>query len=314
MNKTVFSFWVLSSLLMVGFDAAPAYAQSSRTWVSGSGSDSNPCTRSSPCATFAAAYAQTVIGGEIDVLDPGGFGVLTITHSISIYNDGVGEAGIMASGANGITISAGASDVINLRGLVIDGVKSGLYGVQLTSGGTLSVQNCLIQAFATGGIYISPTSGSTSVKIQDTTIIQNASGVEFKPSSGASVTAFIDHTRIDQNNGAGLRLDGTAGGPVTIVVADSSVSGNVSNGMNAVSGSGGNVTADLMRDIIASNAMAGIQANPHGGTAIVTVGDSMLSNNGTALAAVGGGSLRSFGNNQVTGSVGTGFSGPVGPQ
>jgi hypothetical protein len=312
MNKAIFFFCVLSSFLMVGFEVAPAHAQTSRTWVSGSGSDSNPCTRSSPCATFAGAYAQTAVGGEIDVLDPGGFGTLTITHSISIYNDGVGEAGILATGTNGITISAGTSDVINLRGLVIDGVKSGLYGIQLTGGGTLNIQNCLIQAFATGGIFISPSSASTSVKIQDTTIIQNGSGVEFKPSSGASVTAFIDHTRIDQNSGGGLRLDGTAGGSVTTVIADSSVSGNASNGMNAIGGSGGKVTADLMRDIIASNALAGIQSNS--GTAIVTVGDSMLSNNGIALSAGGGGSLRSFGNNQVTGSIGTGFSGPVGPQ
>jgi hypothetical protein len=201
-----------------------------------------------------------------------------------------------------------------LRGLVFDGVESGLYGIQLTSGGTLNVQNCLIQAFASGGIYISPSSGSTTVKIQDTTIIQNRSGIEFKPSSGASVTGFIDHTRIDQNSGGGLRLDGTAGGPVTTVIADSSVSGNASNGMNAISGSGGNVTADLMRDIIASNGMAGIQSTQRSGTAIVTVGDSMLSNNSSALLATGGAALRSFGNNQVTGSIGTGFSGPVGPQ
>src|SRR5262249_41797027 len=111
----------------------PAHAQASRTWVSGVGDDANPCSRTAPCKTFAGAISKTAAGGEISVLDPGGFGAVTITKSISITNDGAGEAGILASGTSGITINAGANDIINLRGIVIDGAPpttTGLVGVR----------------------------------------------------------------------------------------------------------------------------------------------------------------------------------------
>src|SRR4030088_2295079 len=93
-----------------------AQAQATRTWVSGLGDDASPCSRTAPCKTFAGAISKTAIAGEIDVLDPGGFGALTITKAISIYNDGVGEAGVLVSGTNGIIVAAGASDVVNIRG------------------------------------------------------------------------------------------------------------------------------------------------------------------------------------------------------
>src|ERR1700756_2338676 len=101
--------------------AVPAgAAAASRTWVSGVGDDANPCSRTAPCKTFAGAISKTDPGGEISVLDPGGYGAVTITKSISIITEGgSGEAGILASGTNGITVNAGASDVVILRGLVI---------------------------------------------------------------------------------------------------------------------------------------------------------------------------------------------------
>ena len=254
----------------------PAHAQVARTWVSGTGSDSNAssnCSITAPCQTFAGAIAVTSAGGEIDVLSPGGYGTLTITKAISIINDGAGEAGVLASGANGITISAGPGDVVNLRGLFVNGIGAGIDGIAVTSGGTVNVQNCLIQGFASIGLFVEPSSGTTAVKIQDSTIIQNGAGVEFKPSGGATVTAFVDHTRIDHNTGGGLRADGSGGGPVNVAVSDSSISGNSSNGVNAVSGSGGNVNVDMSRDIVALNGLTGIQANVKGGTSTVTVGE-----------------------------------------
>src|SRR5262245_60054141 len=86
----------------------PAHAQASRTWVSGLGDDAMPCSRSAPCKTFAGAIGRTIAGGEISVLDPGGYGPVTITKSISIFSDsGSGEAGILANGVNGIIVAAG---------------------------------------------------------------------------------------------------------------------------------------------------------------------------------------------------------------
>ena len=114
--------------------SAPAHAQATRTWVSGVGDDVNPCSRTAPCKTFAGAISKTAAGGEISVLDPGGFGAVTITKAISLTNDGGGEAGILVAGTNAITVAAGPNDVVNVRGLVIDGSGTGLVGIRFNSG------------------------------------------------------------------------------------------------------------------------------------------------------------------------------------
>ena len=140
--------------------------QTIQTWVSAaSGSDSNPCTRTAPCLTFAAALAQTAAGGEIDVLDPGDFGAVTITKAIRIDGDAAEDPGAAAaSGTSGIVISAGADDAINLRGLTFDGLgATGMSGVVFNSGARLHIQNCVIQGFATSGITFAPGAGSAGV-------------------------------------------------------------------------------------------------------------------------------------------------------
>jgi hypothetical protein len=108
---------IAAALLACGFSAAPAQAAPNRTWVSGHGTDSGACTLAAPRRTFAFALTQTAARGEIDVLDPAGYGTVTITKAISIINDGVGTAGILASSGNGITINAGGDDSVHLRGL-----------------------------------------------------------------------------------------------------------------------------------------------------------------------------------------------------
>ena len=141
--------------------SASAPSPSARTWVSAAlGNDANPCTRMSPCLTFAAALAQTTAGGEIDVLDPGDFGPVTISQAVSIYSDEIGETGIMTSpGTSGIVINAGANDTVNLRGLIFDGTNaSGTSGVVFNSGAHLHIENCVFQGFATSGIMFRPPS------------------------------------------------------------------------------------------------------------------------------------------------------------
>src|SRR5271165_5166220 len=115
------SFALIALTLLV---SGTAHAQATRTWVSGVGDDANPCSRTAPCKTFAGAISKTATGGEIDVLDPGGFGALTITKAITIDGTPV-IAGVLVSGTNGITISAGANDLVILRGLDIDGLGTG---------------------------------------------------------------------------------------------------------------------------------------------------------------------------------------------
>ncbi len=134
--------------------AAPeaAHAQASRTWVSGVGDDANPCSRTAPCKTFAGAISKTLAAGEINCLDPGGFGAVTITKSIAIVCDPMSNGGVLVSGTNGINITDGGANtiVVYLSGLDFEGIGSGLSGISFTSGAALHVKNCLIRGFQAG--------------------------------------------------------------------------------------------------------------------------------------------------------------------
>jgi hypothetical protein len=266
----------------------------------------------SPCLTFAAALAQTTAGGEIDVIDPGDFGPVTITKSVSIYGDAPGVAGLIPSpGTSGIVISAGSSDVVNLHGLVFDGANgAGTSGVVFTSGARLNVNQCVFQGFTTSGMTLSPGAGSaitTRLIVQNTTILNNATGILIQPTGGIAAKVGLRWLRIDHNTGDGLRVDGTGGsGAINAAVADSAANFNVGNGIDAVSGPG-NATVDVMRIVAAGNGSAGIQSNQtSGGIASVTVGSSMLRTNAIGIQATGGASLLSYGNNQVTGNASNG--------
>src|ERR1700756_4513881 len=138
--------------------SVPANAQATRTWVSGVGDDANPCSRTSPCKTFAGAIAKTAAGGEIDVLDPGGFGALTITKAITIDGGGGQVASILASGTNAINIAAGTGDWVTLRNLSLNGVgqytSPGVTGVRITSARAVHIENCAVFGFSSRGISI----------------------------------------------------------------------------------------------------------------------------------------------------------------
>jgi hypothetical protein len=139
--------------------ASLASAQATRTWVSGVGDDVNPCSRTAPCKTFAGAISKTAAGGEISVLDPAGFGAVTITKSITI--SGVGEnASILGALTNGIVISAGANDVVTLRHIQLNGAGTGLVGIRFNTGAALVVEDVMVHGFETG---IETYAGSTTV-------------------------------------------------------------------------------------------------------------------------------------------------------
>src|SRR5437762_13756053 len=100
----------LKGLIVVIFAltvASAVQAQATRTWVSGVGDDANPCSRTAPCKTFAGAISKTFIGGEIDALDPGGFGAVAATKSITL--DGCCITSILASGTTGVIINIAPS-------------------------------------------------------------------------------------------------------------------------------------------------------------------------------------------------------------
>src|SRR5262245_59814383 len=134
---------LFTAFVLAGVSATPAAAQSFRTWVSGTGLDANPCSRTQPCRTFAAALGKTKAGGEIDALDPGDFGEVSITKAITI-DGGPGLAGIVQVSNAGVAVNAGSTDVVTLRNLSIQGDNiNGGWGIAVFGGASVLIEHCV---------------------------------------------------------------------------------------------------------------------------------------------------------------------------
>src|SRR5215470_223185 len=167
----------LSMFVLVILGAATMYGQASRTWVSGVGDDANPCSRTAPCKTFAGAISKTAAGGEIDALDPAGYGALTITKAITIDGGGGQVASVLVAGTNGIVVQAGANDVVILRNLRFNGISGsgngGINGIRWLSGKDLNVEDCYIFGFTQNGVDISLNQGTQATAHIIHTVIKN---------------------------------------------------------------------------------------------------------------------------------------------
>lgn len=291
------------ALVLLACVSGHAYAQASRTWISGVGDDANPCSRTAPCKTFAGAISKTAAGGVIDALDPGGFGGVTITKAITLESDGT-VASVLVSGTNGITIAAGPADMVTLRGIKITGLGNGIDGVRFNSGGGLTVERTEIDAFANNGINFMPNSAAT-LAVRDTTIRSsgtignaNSGGITIRPASGGSANAMLERVQLFSNS-YGLQVQGTA----SVNVRNSVASTNGSNGFVVI---GGGAAVQLMLDnVIASeNSQAGVLAQ--GSAAIIRLSNSTLSGNTQGIQATAGGQVISFGNNRNSGNISDG--------
>jgi hypothetical protein len=300
---------LVGAALALVISSASVHGQATRTWVSGVGDDANPCSRTAPCKTFAGAISKTAAGGEISVLDPGGFGAVTITKSISITNDNSGEAGILASLVNGITVNAGAADIVQIRGLVIEGATNGLNGIRFLAGGALHVQNCVIRNFRSAnsfGISIAPASGTTEVFVNNSVIADNGNpstggGVQIRPTGTATVRGVLSRVAVN-NNTSGIFVDGGAtSGQIHLTVSDSVTGGSLFSGIAGVS-AGATARVVIERTVSASNT-TGI--NSVGTGAVVILGSSTVTGNTTGLAFSGNGSLFSYQDNNVNGNLTT---------
>ncbi len=241
--------------LMLGgflsFVTTPASAQATRTWVSGVGDDANPCSRTAPCKTFAGAISKTAPAGEINVLDPGGFGAVTITKSITIRSDHI-EAGVLVSGTNGIVVAAGASDSVVLEGLDIEGIGTGLNGVNIISGLNTFIIRCTIHHFTGNGVNMTSNTTGARVFIRDSFISQNGTNASNPLTGGVNVQgngvgniASIMNTEIDANQNFALQANGTGNilGLANSVLNASPAAVSLLNGATAVSFGPSNVVS-----------------------------------------------------------------------
>ena len=222
--------WAVA-MLAVSLAVTPCFAQAARTFVSSNGSDGNDCSRQAPCRSFATAITKTAAGGEINTLDPGGYGAVTITKAISIIS-GLGEAGVLVpAGGVGITINAGANDQINLRGLAIEGGRVGKTGILFNTGGSLVITNSVVRNLTEHAIDIEPT-GTSSFTITDTLATDNGgAGIILFPHGGRADGVFSRITA--SNNSWGVYANsysrGSETSPVNVIVTDSVVSTNTKN-------------------------------------------------------------------------------------
>lgn len=293
------SLRALSALVLCLAAASPAAAQATRTWVSGVGDDANPCSRTAPCKTFAGAISKTAARGEINVLDPGAFGAVTITKSISIISEGL-QAGVLAAGTNGIVINAAAGDVVVLRGLDIEGAGTGLRGIRFLAGGALHVENCTINGFTGNpgvGISFEP-SANSQLFIKDTFVrgnrIGTGGGILIKPAAGGTAVAVLDNVRVERNT-FGVRVENSS----VVTIRDSTLVNNNSNGLAAVS-TGGAINVQAIDSVLSYNGANGVLAS--GAAALVGIGGNSITGNLVGLQTSGLAQIVSFGNNNVQGN------------
>jgi hypothetical protein len=235
---------IVSGFLLPLLAAAPASAQTNRTWVSGVGDDVNPCSRTAPCKTFAGAISKTAIDGEINCLDPGGYGAVTITKSITI--DCTGTFGsILAAGTNGVIINAnnaGGTDplrIVRLRGLSINGpnggTRSGIRGVSILSALQVHIEDLLIDNFTQQGIADVRTNAG-QLFVSKTTIRNNGIAGIGLGSSGGTLNVTLDNVLLQGNN-----IGIATAANINVMIKGSKISGNTTNGIQA---GGGQITVE----------------------------------------------------------------------
>jgi hypothetical protein len=290
----------------------PAHAQATRTWVSGVGDDANPCSRTAPCKTFAGAISKTAAGGEINCIDPGGFGGVTITKSITIDCANT-EAGVLVSGTNGITVNAGVNDVVTLRGLDIIGTVAvpSLNGINFLNGAVLIVERCVIREFQGAGtngfgILFQP-SGTSELYVSDSDITFNGTGstgggIMVRPTGSGRGTAIIARSQI-KNNITGITADGSSTtGVANMYVREAMSAGNSLTGFSAASlAVGGGIAGITIDHSVSYGNGTGINSSGAKSTIVINM-TTVNSSTGTGLSATGGGQILTYQNNPVIGN------------
>lgn len=294
MNKFRFTINVLAVAAFMLAIASMAQAQATRTWVSGVGDDANPCSRTAPCKTFAGAISKTATNGEIDTLDPAGYGAVTITKSITIDGGPFVSSILVGAGSNAVIIN-GASANVSLRNISFQGLSVGNMGVRIVTAGSVHIERCIIKGFANRGISDERTVAG-NLSVVDTTIRDGLAAGIIVLGAGP-LKAMIENCHVDYNS-SGI---GVSGANNTMTVRNSTANGNATTGFLADTAAHLTIT-----DSQSSFNATGVQSTGIN-TTIIMARSSVTHNTSNGLGFSGGG-IFSFGNNEVTQNVGN--SGP----
>ena len=299
MTKLSFTVRIVVLLTLTIGLASLANAQAPRTWVSGVGDDINPCSRTAPCKTFAGAISKTAKDGEIDCLDPGGFGAVTLNKSVYINGThGAGFGGILSSSTTAIIINiVDVNDIrkaVRIRSLDINGQSTGTNGITILGANNVWIEDTVIDGTTgngstTGiGVRVS-TSASCTVNISDTVIHKNVTGLRVTTTSGFAV-ANVRNCNFEGNT---TGVEASTNGFVSI--KDSRIASNTGDGVKA---SGSGATINIAESIVAHNNGTGLNASI-GGATIRAISNQIV-NNGTAYGLTG--SVKTDGQNKVDGN------------
>ena len=277
---------------------ASASAQATRTWVSGVGDDANPCSRTAPCKTFAGAISKTAAKGEINCLDPGGFGGVTITKSLAIkcqYTEG----GVLVSGTNAIVVNAAATDTVTLRGLDINGIGTGLNGIRILQAKSVKIIDSEIFGFVRNGVDVEATNSGARVSVHRTHIHDiSGNGVLVAPpaAAGTGATAgnrvVVRDNQIEEN-GCGIMASSN--------IPDAAF--NFASQCGTSNVNGGRATVHAFNNSISdhrSNTGAGIHVN--GANSNVRYGKNDIVNNIFGVRTINAGQLNSYVDNHMIGN------------
>jgi hypothetical protein len=311
MQSKSFSVMAIALLALAIIPSAPAAAQS-RVLVAAQGSDANPCSFAQPCRTLQHAHDVVAAGGEIDVLDPAGYGALQIRKPISIQGHGFAEVSVPA-GTDAITIVAGASDRITLRGLVLDGGGSANTitsntGINIGTAGTVDVDDCVIRNFDQG---ISDNLGGASLFVSNSLITHMTFiGIFVRGAGNASTRASVSRTEVNDTQ-TGIQAQGetlAANGSVDVSISDSNVFASSLGGVAAVNfpQSVGPVTMVVTRSSIVGGA-TGVVVNGPSTLTFIRLDETAIALNDAGWSIIGsGGTLTSWGNNAFNDNGGNG--------
>ncbi|MEO8753174.1 MAG: hypothetical protein ABI624_10900 [Casimicrobiaceae bacterium] len=299
MNQTSFSLGLVLAFA-IALPSSAAHAQLLRTFVSATGNDANTCGRNAPCRSLQIAHDKTIGGGEINMLDPAGYGAVTITKAISIVNDGVGSAGILVpTGGTGITVNAAATDIINLRGLIIEGALVGHDGIQFNTGKSLMIENCVIRNLNGTGTFYRPNGAGVALNLHvSNTLVSNIlnDAILVQPTGNVGIGAVFNRVELYDNGGSGLFVNTTFATGQIFATATDSVASRNNTGFRTDS-TNGFVMLMVVRSVSANN---GTGYGAVGGQLVLA--QSTVMGNGLAYTSPPD-SIFSFGDNYVRGNV-----------